>query len=166
MRQSTRQIWHLHGKGIERYLAQSRTLGNRVLRRLQLMRYYLKIRAKPSASGFARKRRSNEAIRSFCRKAETERAQFAPTTRRPCSSGCRRDLSVLHRMRNHASQSQSPCRLHAARSFGCRGSLPPQEGKETRLLAPVDPILRTGSLPARQSVFRKLIEIAKKGRYQ
>ena len=41
-------------------------------------------------SGFARERRSNEAIRSFRRKAETERAQFAPTRRRLSSSGCRR----------------------------------------------------------------------------
>jgi len=40
-------------------------------------------------SGFARERRSNEVIRSFRRKAETERAQFAPTRRWLSSSGCR-----------------------------------------------------------------------------
>ena len=48
------------------------------------------IRAKPSASGFARKRRDNEAIRSFRREAETERAQFGPTT--PCQPGRRSSL--------------------------------------------------------------------------
>ena len=44
-----------------------------------------KLRAKPSESGFARKRRGNEAVRSFCgeRKldAETEQAKFDPTMR-------------------------------------------------------------------------------------
>ena len=61
-------------------------------------------------SGFARERRSNEAIRSFRRKAETERAQFAPTRRRLSSSGCRGYNICFGTAVGHpASQSQRPC---------------------------------------------------------
>jgi hypothetical protein len=62
-------------------------------------------------SGFARERRSNEAIRSFRRKAETERAQFAPTRRWLSSSGCRRyDICFGKPAERRSAQSQSPCR--------------------------------------------------------